>query len=152
MIIQRLSSDDVCKYRETLYKFMQMDFVQTYGKEADPAFVYSKLSGLESYLEKDAAFTLGAFQDDRMIGFLWGYAIDTPFEKVFHIAYIAVDENCRKMGIGKALINEVEKFIRDCDDINSIELIVGKRNENAVRFYEAIGFGPDRFIYRKFFD
>jgi len=56
--------------------------------------------------------------------------------------YLAVDPDCRRQGLGKALVDAAEARLRalGCPKIN---LQVRRGNELAVAFYESIGFKED---------
>lgn len=149
MIIRKLTIEDIQAYKNELFELLQIDFIQTYGKEAEKTLVESKLLGLKEYIKSDSAFPFGAFYEDSLVGFLWGYIVNTPFEKVFHIAYIAVEDNHKRMGIGNALIKEAEIAAQKIEEVNAIELIVGGRNVSAIQFYNKNGYLPERYIYRK---
>lgn len=149
MIVKRLETSDIRMFRERIYSFIQIDFVTTYGREAEIDYVYSKIDGLEQYMNEGKAYPYGAFWNDELIGFLWGYIIDGPHEKVFHIAYIATDPDYRNIGVGSALLKKVEMEALTLEGVFAIELIVGFKNENAIHFYENHLFDLDRYIYRR---
>ena len=83
-----------------------------------------------------------------MLGFLWGYPIDTPIETVFHIAYISVEERSRGRGIGRQLLEEAEKICKQLG-LNHVELIVGKKNYDAIRFYNNCEYNVNQYMLRK---
>ncbi|MBN2384766.1 GNAT family N-acetyltransferase [bacterium] len=56
------------------------------------------------------------------------------FQPHYHLAYIAVDATCRGVGLGKKLLQEVEKVTR-----GNVALHVGKTNSRAISFYEKLG-------------
>lgn len=61
----------------------------------------------------------------------------------YHVQEIAVDENYRRHGVGKELL---EFMIADAKkrNLNKIELDVWKFNDSAMEFYEAVGFRETR--------
>lgn len=149
MIVRYIDANDIKLYRTEIIEYIQSDFMVTYGRYAEDDYVNSKIEGLIKYSSEGKAVTIGAFADEKMVGFLWGYLLDTPFERVFHIAYIAIDEEYRHKGIGTDLLNEVYAYVEKYDDINSVELIVGAKNDNALKFYCKNGFTIDRYMCKK---
>ena len=61
------------------------------------------------------------------------------------INYLAVAPDCRRMGIGRRLMNEAESMLRDlgCPKIN---LQVRNSNVGAVEFYRNIGYSIDDVV------
>lgn len=61
------------------------------------------------------------------------------------INYLAVAPDCRKMGIGRRLMNEAESMLRDlgCPKVN---LQVRSSNVGAVEFYRNIGYSVDDVV------
>ena len=149
LVVRNLGVSDIKSYRKEIYSFLQIDFLATYGNKAEEHIVYSKIDGLEHYIEEGMAYPYGAFLNKVFVGFLWGYVVSNPFENIFHIAYIATDTKYRNMGIGNALLNKAEIEASSLDNVCSVELIVGSGNESAIHFYEENSYGMDRYIYRK---
>ena len=68
--------------------------------------------------------------------------------KSLWIEELGVEQNCRKTGIGKMLIDEAEKIAKllNC---KRIELNCWNFNENAINFYEHMGMKVQRKIMDK---
>ena len=64
----------------------------------------------------------------------------TNYRKVLFIDALVVDVNHRKNGIGKILMQEMEKLAKD-NNCSSVELNVWAFNENAIKFFEGMGMG-----------
>lgn len=134
-------------YRTEIHEYLKMCFQTTYGK-SDDVLIHSKIDKLVEFINDGKAYVFGAFVEDAMIGFLWGYPVKGPFETVFHIAYIAVAEQGRKKGIGSKLVSAAEKHAKTLG-LYHVELIVSSDNYNALEFYTAMGYEQDRYIMRK---
>ncbi len=63
--------------------------------------------------------------------------------KTLYIDDLCVDENIRGKGIGKALYEYVKGYAKEIDCYN-ITLNVWTLNDNAVRFYKALGLLPQK--------
>ena len=59
--------------------------------------------------------------------------------KIAYITYVAVDEKCRKQGIGRKLFDAVEVIGKN-KNCNAIELTSADYRVGAHAFYESIGF------------
>lgn len=68
--------------------------------------------------------------------------------KVLLIKELGVDETFKRQGIGKELIEKAEKIAKKLE-CKRIELNVWEFNENAIKFYEAIGMKPQRKMMEK---
>ena len=90
---------------------------------------------------------LVAIIDDKFVGYM-EYTILDRKDKVAYIDQFYVDEEYRKKGVGKALMNELEKIAKDikCD---KIELNCWSFNENALDFYYHLGYKNQRVILEK---
>lgn len=147
MTIRIMSAQDIETYREPIYRYLDICFQTAYGK-SDDDLINSKIDRAVGFINDGKAYVFGAFAENIMVGFLWGYPVEGPFETVFHIAYLAVDERERKKGIGKALISTAEAYAKELH-FNHVELIVDAGNYNALGFYEHAGYKPDRYFMRK---
>ena len=58
---------------------------------------------------------------------------------ILYVTYVAVSEACRKQGIGKALLAEVERMCHDLG-ATAIELTSANFRTAAHAFYESIGY------------
>jgi ribosomal protein S18 acetylase RimI-like enzyme len=97
-------------------------------------------------LQREADLFLVAEADGKLIGSVLG-GFDGRRGMVYHLA---VAEAFRKQGIGAALMDELEKKLKEKGCIRYY-LLVTKDNQTAVRFYEERGWKQmdDLFLYAK---
>lgn len=96
-------------------------------------------------LQRDPDLFLVADIDGLIIGSVLG-GFDGRRGMVYHLA---VDDHYRKRGIGAALMDELEKRMRQKGCLRSY-LLVTDDNMDAIRFYETIGWEQmDLLIYGK---
>ncbi len=96
-------------------------------------------------LERDPDLFLVAEIDEQIIGTVLG-GFDGRRGMVYHLA---VEHNYRKMGIGAALMKELEFRMKQKGCIRSY-LMVTRENLEAIRFYENSGWElMDLFTYGK---
>lgn len=74
--------------------------------------------------------------------------INLKDSRTLWIDELGVDEKCRKKGIGKTLMKEVEKIAKS-EECSRIELNCWNFNENAIKFYERQGMVTQRRIMEK---
>lgn len=146
--IRRLQMADVINHKEAIHELLRVCFKSTYGDEVLDTFIDAKYNGLVEYLNKEKAYIFGAINEQSLIGFLWGYPVNTPLETVFHIAYISVLQSGRRIGIGEKLIDKAEKECRKLG-LKHVELIVGSDNSSALSFYNHCGYTLSRYYLRK---
>ena len=147
-MIKQLNAQDASELRDTIYNFLEMCFISTF-KKTDKQLIETKLDGLVKYVKEGKAYLFGAFCEKQMLGFLWGYPVSSPFETVFHIAYISVSENGRRQGIGRNLILAAENQA-NIIGISKVELIVGANNNSALSFYKKMNYEIDRITLSKY--
>ena len=86
-----------------------------------------------------------AERDGEIVGFALITYVERPASIYRHalkhcdIEELGVDERCRHQGIGKALVEFVRARAAE-KGFSRLELNMWEFNENALRFYEAIGF------------
>ena len=148
MEISRLELKDIVKYQDPIKGLLRICFRSTFGKDIDDELIDEKYKSLIEHSKADRAYVYGAISEGFLIGFLWGYPVDTLFETVFHIAYIAVFEEGRRKGIGQRLLLEAEKQAIQLG-IDRSELIVGALNNQAVDFYGKAGYQICRHVMHK---
>jgi ribosomal protein S18 acetylase RimI-like enzyme len=132
---------------------MQNDFPQVIDlwKHAGPG-IHLRRSDEENEiakkLERDPDLFLLAEINGQIIGTVLG-GFDGRRGMVYHLA---VDQHYRKLGVGAALMDELENRMRRKGCIRSY-LLVTRDNLDAIRFYENTGWEPmDLCVYGKNLD
>lgn len=90
--------------------------------------------GLAAALDDRMGIFLAAFDGDSAVGYIIGSC--DGFSG--YIEKIAVDENCRRRGIGRLLLESFRKAMPEAAE--SISLEVRASNEAAVKMYKGFGF------------
>jgi len=85
-----------------------------------------------------------AVYDGKICGFLFLEMIHRAskglqFSKLGNILNLGVDEAYRNKGIGTALLNFAEKYVRDCGG-EALDLCVFSFNKKAIKLYERLGY------------
>ena len=94
--------------------------------------------GITETWQQRQTLLLGAFAEDKVIGYLIVYYVLDEAE----IARIAVDSFWRRKGVASGLFDELEKFSRELG-ITRWLLDVRESNHSAISFYKKYGFAVD---------
>lgn len=95
-----------------------------------------------------------AKQEEVPIGFIFGYLQvgkgKVRSTNIVNLEGIFVDENFRKTGVGKQLLNSFENWAKEKFGKDFvIEITYINSNENAKKFYDSLGYKPVKTILRK---
>ena len=97
------------------------------------------ISDLKKYIEKEDNYGFIAKDNDKVIGFAYGYVLLKPDgRKAFYFDSIDVMKDCQKNGVGTVMM----KFVADyAKQIGCYEmfLVTNKSNVSACRCYEKSG-------------
>ena len=105
----------------------------------------------ERILNKDDAIIFCAECDNKSAGYVAAYK-NTPKnskESCVVIMNLFIKPEFRRLGLGKALISEVEKWAHNKFNISLIELDCFIDNKSALQFYSSLDFKPIRVKMRK---
>ena len=86
-------------------------------------------------LAKPASICLGAFEGDRLAG----YMIISRYVDAWHVMNIAVEPEFRRRGIATALLEKLFELTED-ESRRGYTLEVRVSNEAAIKLYERLGF------------
>jgi [ribosomal protein S18]-alanine N-acetyltransferase len=86
-------------------------------------------------LAKPASLCLGAFEDDRLAGYL----ITSRYVDAWHVMNIAVNPSFRRRGIATALLERLFELTDD-GGRRGYTLEVRVSNKGAIKLYERLGF------------
>lgn len=109
--------------------------------------VAAQRAALERYVD-GGAVALGAFAGERLVGI--GVVVLHLRRGVSQLAYLYVTSDCRGMGIGRLLSDELERIARDAQDSQIV--VSATPSENTVRFYRRRGFEPMDEPYPELFE
>lgn len=141
---------DMCKqYCSTLADFY---FKNVKSCSFTEEFVYAqavdKINELVSYIQQGKAFAFGYLVEDKLIGYIWGYLYKFREEQRIYINEIHVLEKWRSHGIGKFLLDEIEKEAK-MHKIKALYIHAEADNEKAIKLYQKAGYKEERIQLRK---
>jgi ribosomal-protein-alanine N-acetyltransferase len=88
-----------------------------------------------SELAKGTSISLGAFEGDRLVG----YIVNSRYVDAWHVMNVAVDPDFQRRGIASRLLERLFELTVD-DDGRGYTLEVRVSNKEAIKLYEKLGF------------
>ena len=88
-----------------------------------------------SELSKKSSICLGAFEGERLIG----YIVNSRYVDAWHVMNVAVDPEFQRRGVATRLLDRLFELTAD-DDGRGYTLEVRLSNDGAIRLYEQLGF------------
>ncbi len=88
-----------------------------------------------SELAKGTSICLGAFEGDRLAG----YIVNSRYVDAWHVMNVAVDPEFQRRGIASRLLERLFELTDD-DDGRGYTLEVRVSNKEAIKLYEKLGF------------
>ena len=140
--LKEFAIETVNKYKEELKLYLK-DVLDENGISNDNNKIEKIMEEMKQFIEDKSAIIIGAFQKEKLLGFIWGYKTSTNDKNRIHINYFVVDEKCRKQGIGSQLIKKIYEIAKEMK-IQEVELMVTTKNATAVNFYKKQGFEEER--------
>ena len=140
--LKEFDIETVNKYKEEIKLYLK-DVLDENGISNDNNRIEKIMGEMKQFIEDKSAIIIGAFQKEKLLGFIWGYKTSTNDKNRIHINYFVVDEKCRKQGIGSQLIEKIYEIAKEMQ-IQEVELMVTTKNATAVNFYKKQGFEEER--------
>lgn len=129
---------------EEVFKLLEQLWRGTKLVKEDLAKVYSCI------LDRNDTFNKVAFLNGKIVAFYSGHTSMNLFHsgKVFYLQILIVDENHRKQGIGKKIIDDIAA-ISSQEKCKAIELDSAFFRKAAHRFYTNLGFSKRGYVFSK---
>ena len=135
MNIKKIKKENAIQFKPILKKFLK------HANNILPS--EDELNGFieRVFSENSTLQYIGCFEDEKIVGIVsinWGIT-SYKFSSFIYCDDLFVEEEYRKRGIAKALMNEVVKMAK-IDNCSSIMLGVGNEELKVQKFYKSIGF------------
>ncbi len=143
--VKQLDVGDAADHKKEIVRFIYESVKNTsYEESYQYSDAEAKYEDFLSHMEEGDAVVCGAFTEEGMVGFIWGY--EYPFrddKSRLYVSILHVDEKSRGYGIGKNLLAGIEELAKK-SGCRSVFLHAEAKNSGAVRFYERMGFQAER--------
>ena len=114
------------------------------GYKCEEEFVKERMK----YLDSSREIVFVAEINDKVAGYVHAEVYSLLyFESMVNILGLAVSSDCRRQGVGKALMKQVEEWAK-IRGIKEVRLNSGGTRKEAHDFYRAIGFDDEKVQIR----
>lgn len=149
MKIKRMSSDDLKEhFNDFLLLFAENTRGHVVDQKIEDDYILLKAKDLIGYLNQDTAVLFGNFIKEKLVGFIWAYPRVFLEENRIYINALIIDSKYRGKGFGQMLVQEVEKYAQT-NNIFVVDVSTASFKEDAINFYEKIGYVSERVQLRK---
>jgi ribosomal protein S18 acetylase RimI-like enzyme len=141
--IREAREDELLKVAGLWGKFMSFneDFNVSFKIKKKALEIFSK-EMIEKRQDKNCRLAV-AESDRNIIGFCFSYVSHKPkyftIDKFGFIGDLYVEPEYRRRGIGRMLVDDAMSFFSR-RKITQIELLVARKNEETIKFWESLGF------------
>lgn len=151
MRVIKLTIEEFDRWKESIrVLFKEAVIVNFPNNKPDESYYIESIKKLKSYISENNAVVFLCLDNENVLGMAWCHSIQRFNEKRLHIASISTMPNCRNMGVGKKLLEDVEAYAID-NHYMGLDLLVTADNENAVSFYQKNEFQTERLLMKKEF-
>ena len=143
-----MKSHDILANQESLVDMLNKTLVDNISQNFPEDLAKKYVNSMPAYIEDGSAIIIGAFDEEKMVGFLWGYEVDVFGEKRVHNAENHVIEEYRGHGIAKKMLECLEEEAKK-RNIFILEAMCTVSNKNAYEYHIYNGYEVERVKFRK---
>lgn len=140
---RNLTVEDVENNKEELINLMEITLKENITQNYPQTLSAEYVEKIPGYIIDKSAIVIGAFSNDCLVGFIWGYVTKIFDETRVHSYMGAVNPNYRGNGIAKRLM-ELQFEEAKKRGIYLVEAMVTASNEAAHKWHLKTGFVDDR--------
>ena len=138
-----LSSNDILHCKDEVVFLMKMVLADNIPQSYPDDLAEQYVDKMPRYIEDGSAIIVGAFYENKLIGFSWAYELLIFQERRIHIDMIGVDPEFRSKGIATRMVDiQIEEAKKR--DISIIEAMTTRNNENSYNWFHSMGFVDER--------
>ena len=120
----------------------EQDVIQMQEVLEDDNMVFN-VDNLKNFINTKMAYGFIAKDNDRVVGFAYGYGLTRPDGKVmFYLHSIGVLPNIQNKGVGSKMMDYIVSFAKE-NKFSEVFVITEKGNTRACHVYEKSGFKND---------
>lgn len=147
MKLERVNISLFNKYKEDFKKYIL--FVLEENFNGDLTYEANRsIENMESFINDESAYVIGAFDEEKLVGFIWAYKKMFNKKEKIHVNHLYVNGEYRRRGIATELLKSVIDYAKK-NNITDIELIATVSNKNAINLYKKLGFEIERLNMHK---
>ena len=143
--IRRATTDDIKTIQQLGFELLDFER-KNWDPSLDAKWPFSE-KGKKKYLEAiENKYTIIAEKDGKPVGYLIGKLIDVSSDsarpiKPAYLENIYVSESMRGANIGSEIFANFKDYCKS-EGVSRINVSVISDNEDAIKFYENVGFSP----------
>ena len=137
--IKEIGHTEVVEFEKELKSFLHMNLSENYPEYDVDELTCEFYEKMLRYSEDGSAVLLGAFDDDKMIGFHWGHEVVFLGKKRMHSYMNGINPKYRGNHIGSNFFRKLENIARE-RGIAEVEAFCRKANPVAVNYHLHNGF------------
>lgn len=134
MNIRKINYQDYIKNKDNLHEQITQLLFSKKCTSENKNKANKVISNMEVYIKDETAIIYGIFENEIIKGFIWSYLLKDT-EKTAHINYFNIVKDCRRMGYGTHLLNELEQELTK-KNVRKVNLYVKKSNQSGINFYK----------------
>ncbi|ULG74951.1 GNAT family N-acetyltransferase [Macrococcus brunensis] len=136
--MERLNINLITKNREEIISLLD-DVIK------EKSIAEEKYQQLCDYISSKNTYIYGHIKDEKVVSLIWFYKRLFAGQNRIHISFISVDENHRKKGYAKQLIDFCMETAKE-NDIELVDLNVDSDNVIARKLYEKLCFQEEKVL------
>lgn len=141
--IRLLTKEDLLSNEEELIFLMDRVLSENMDYTITREMCKRYYEDMKRFYDDGTAVLIGAFDGEKLVGFHWGYILDTPGGKRMHSYHGSVDPAYRSQGIGRRFWPVLEEEAKK-RNVYTIEAMCTYANRIAVNFHLHYGFEIER--------
>lgn len=142
--IRQLKIEDVVENKEKLVKYLKMVLTENLSGCNASEMALKYYQDMVKFSEDGSAILIGAFDEENLVGFHWGYEIIYLGKKRVHSYLNAIEPQYRGNHIGSNFFRKLEEIALE-RNIFEIEAMCSASNETAVQYHFHNGFEIERY-------
>jgi ribosomal protein S18 acetylase RimI-like enzyme len=147
--VRLISVEDLIKNKNFLIALLKDNLKINFPNTSNlTKYAINSYDDMLRFKKGNSAILIGAFDKEKIIGFLWAYTREILGEKRVHIGHIVVNSEVRSGGIGSKLLECLEDYSFH-ENIKKIDLMTTFENEKTMNFYKAKGYSMVRVQLEK---
>ena len=148
IIYKIMTPEDVLVNKEQLIIMLDATLKENLSQKYPSELAENYVEKMPGYIEDGSAIIIGAFDCEKMIGFLWGYEMNIFGEKRVHTAENHVLNSYRGMGIARQMLLCLEDETKK-RGICILEAMCTASNEGAYNYHIKNGYEIERVKFKK---
>ena len=143
-----MKATDVEEYASDLKLMLQKTLEDNIEQKFPSTLAEEYVTKMPGYIDDGSAIIIGAFDEKKIVGFLWGYEVHVFDERRVHNAENHVLAEYRGKGIAKEMLEHLEEEAKK-RGICILEAMCTASNQGAYNYHVKNGYKVERIKFKK---